>query len=188
MTRLERIRASWRPEEGQDYEDVAWLLETVDEIKKTLEFISHGHTIPGYKGENADPIVAIAQEVIHGAQTKAKEALARLSEPDYEAGHRCGEADAARESLAPFLALATVVKSAHVAECEGKRRAGLESHPCPICDAYAAVQRSGTEGGMMGELWPLTREGFCHGCQKFATLVLVAAGIYRCGACSTRKP
>ena len=41
-----------------------------------LERISRGETIPGYHGEHEHPLVAMAQEVIHGAQAIAREALA----------------------------------------------------------------------------------------------------------------
>lgn len=50
------------------------------QIREALEFISGGHTIPGYQGEHSDPRIAICQQVIHGAQTKAKEALVSLKE------------------------------------------------------------------------------------------------------------
>ena len=45
-------------------------------MRGALKRISHGETIPGYHGEHGHPLVAMAQEVIHGAQTIAREALA----------------------------------------------------------------------------------------------------------------
>jgi hypothetical protein len=53
--------------------------EELEAIREILEFIAGGHTIPGYKGPHQDERVALLQEVVHGAQTKAKEAVARLA-------------------------------------------------------------------------------------------------------------
>lgn len=44
--------------------------------RAALQLISHGHTISGWKGSDSNPLIALAQEVIHGAQTTAREALA----------------------------------------------------------------------------------------------------------------
>jgi hypothetical protein len=45
-------------------------------VVEALEFIAGGYTIEGWRGPNADPLLAMAQEVIHGAQVTAKTALA----------------------------------------------------------------------------------------------------------------
>lgn len=49
---------------------------TVEKMREALEFVAGGHTISGYKGPDANPLIALAQEVIHGAQTTARAALA----------------------------------------------------------------------------------------------------------------
>lgn len=59
-------------------EDHAETEATLEQAREAFRFISHGHTIPGHKGESEHPLIAIAQEVIHGAQSTARKALAAL--------------------------------------------------------------------------------------------------------------
>lgn len=44
-------------------------------LRELLSLIAGGMTIPGYKGPHPDERVAMLQEVMHAAQTYAKEAL-----------------------------------------------------------------------------------------------------------------
>ena len=61
-----------------DQKDATLAALEADLAAKTaaLKRISRGETIPGYHGEHEHPLVAMAQEVIHGAQAIAREALA----------------------------------------------------------------------------------------------------------------
>jgi hypothetical protein len=73
----------------EDYErwanERAALRDDLRACAEALDFISHGHTIPGYKGESSDPLLALAQEVIDGAQRTARAALARPGVKEDEA-------------------------------------------------------------------------------------------------------
>src|SRR3990167_837079 len=48
-------------------------------LREALDFIARGYTLPGFKGESRDPLLALAQEVIHGAQATARAALAEAA-------------------------------------------------------------------------------------------------------------
>lgn len=86
---------------------VGALQATLAPAREAFLFISQGHTIPGYKGESENPLIALAQEVIHGAQVTARKALAAL-----DAGKKapCGH---------PASAIVTGDEgTGHCAECE----------------------------------------------------------------------
>ena len=58
----------------------------LERLKDLLTSISRGMTIPGYRGPHPDEQIAILQEVMHAAQTYAKEGLEIISSvtPDTE--------------------------------------------------------------------------------------------------------
>lgn len=53
--------------------------EKLERIKKLLELIAGGFTIPGYRGPHQDERLAMLQEVMHADQVHAREALVELT-------------------------------------------------------------------------------------------------------------
>jgi cell division septum initiation protein DivIVA len=55
-------------------------IDETAELKRLLDLIAGGFTIPGFKGSHEDCRIAMLQEVMHAAQTYAREALTLLPE------------------------------------------------------------------------------------------------------------
>ena len=61
------------PADGSAYRGVDLI-----RLHELLSLIAKGMTIPGYKGPHPDERIAMLQEVMHAAQTYAKEALSLI--------------------------------------------------------------------------------------------------------------